>query len=185
MLRGKQRGYVDPMSEPVPIPVQTGAPGGIMEQIVPEDLQFNPAQTNPRPFRQDDAVTLRGTPVGAMAVKTYHAFPPSMMFFIDDELKPVPPPNVTQAVRRSLFAPYQRWHYQFHINRDWGRKNGRYPRFSFINLIANTGNQEQQLNTNQRYIHGVQGMRPAPRFTRVLGYPRVDATPDTYGSYGP
>jgi len=187
MLRRNQpRTYVDPLAPPEIAPVRYRPPSTLVQETEPQDLQFNPHVAE-RPFRPHDAVTFRGTPVGAAGVRAPHKFNPSMIFVVDDVIKPVPPPNVTQAVRESVFMPWQRWHYQFHINPAWGRFNGRYPRFSFINLIAKTGNSEAQLNRQQSgkgALFGVRGMRPGPRFTRVLRYPRVDATPQTYGPGG-
>jgi hypothetical protein len=130
------------------------------------------------------------TPVGTAGVKQYHLFDSTMVFVLDDEPKPVPPPNVTQAIRRSIFQPLQQARYQFHINPAWGRRNGRYPRFSFIGTIADTGMNEAKLNRansksgQSRGLFGVMGQRPRPRFTKVLSNPRNDTTPDTYGPGG-
>jgi len=149
-----------------------------------EEFRFDPGQTQRR-FTPDAAAVVHGTPVGAAGIHPYHRFPERMLFTVDDERKAVPPPNITQQPRRSMFQQYQRWHFQFHINPDWGRKNGQYPRFSFINLIARTGDSESKLReASVAGLHGTEGMRPRSRFTKVLRYPRQDATPQTYGEDG-
>lgn len=167
-------------------PVRSVSGGPIDLSQGQEDFRFNPSQPS-RKFEPDAAPIIRGTPVGAAGVKFYHSFPHNMVFAVDDEPKFIPAPTVTQSVRRSLFQQFHRQHFQFHINPSWGRGGqGRYPRFSFINLIANTGASEQNLNktAGKRKLFGIFGQRSAPRFTKVLDYPRVDATPQTYGSDG-
>jgi hypothetical protein len=189
-----KRAYVDPLAQqPVEPPPFRNVPSDPIKEQIPEESEFRPQTTSGRGlrYRPGNALIMGGTPVGAAGVKQYHAFDRRAVFNMDYEAKPVPPPNVTQAVRRSIFQPLQAIEYRFHINPAWGRNGGRYERFSFINLIASTGNQEQQLNKAQGdsanpkgkgRLFGEMGIRARQKFTKVLSYPRNETTPQTYSS---
>jgi hypothetical protein len=186
----RQRAYVDPLDQqPIEPRPARQVPVSPIDVNAAQETEFRPQSTSGRGlrYRPGNALVVGGTPVGAAGVKQYHDRQ-DFIFAMDYEAKPVPPPNVTQAVRRSVFQPLQQIEYRYHVNPRWGRP-GQYPRYSFINLIASTGNSEQQLNAkaNERRSKGLFGespMRSRQRFTKVLSYPRNETTPQTYGSDG-
>jgi hypothetical protein len=184
---GAPRVYNDPTDEPPPVATPARVHASIIDENTPQDSQFREGGKQGgrsggsiASYRPGNAQVTGGGPVGAAGVKQYHVFDPRTAFVLDNEPKPVPLPNVTQAVRRSAFQPLQVAHHQFTINPAWGRNNGQFPRFSLIGLIAQVAKGPDTAKTN----FGVQGQRPRQRFTKVLRNPRNDLTPETYGTDG-
>jgi hypothetical protein len=165
------------------VTVVSNPPSPIVHDVTGEALQFH-GPTDPvknrAMYRTGEAVTLNATPVGPIGVKSVRQFTRNAVFVMDDEPKLVPPPNITIPVRESLFQPYQRHHYQFGLNTDYGRvPNGQYPRAGTVLMaFARTGGSPMKQVGN--IPQWSPGQRPAPRFTKVNKVGRPDTAPQYY-----